>query len=167
MPPQARYAFVPNLGPTILTLSATACVTTALLILGRRDAAELTAARILWPYHLVLIATVTAAVFTVAAVACRIIGTWWFFLPTARAALLCTALALAAATVMPARFTAVAPLLYLLFCYYIGRGDTWWDLILAHPSPTNFTASALLALLAILLFITLGPRRLHPYDEPE
>ncbi|MEQ4305080.1 hypothetical protein ABNF97_27490 [Plantactinospora sp. B6F1] len=136
-----------------------------LLTLPQSDAAELTAARTLWPFRAMLVAGLMLAILSGVAAVCLILESWWFFLPVTRGAIFCASTTFAVSTILPMRYVAAAPLLYLLICYFSKHGEVWWDVVLAHPSAANLTVGMLIAVAGGSLFSRAGARGLEPHEE--
>lgn len=155
-PPELLYASVSSVAPVALVIGATVLISAALLQLPRTEAGEITAGRRQWHLRftvsVLLILVASAGVIT----SCLVLDYWWFFPPLLRGALVITSLTSAAVTMLPKVYVTLPPGAYLLVCFYLSRGENWWDLVLAHPSRWSYLAALTVTVGGLALFVWRG-----------
>lgn len=164
-PRQYIYPDVPTIAPAVFACCAGVALAAVVLAMPRIEATEVTAARPLWRLRAVLVASLYLAAVPVAAVVCLAASSGWFLMPLVRDGVVVAAATFGASTLLPARLVATAALGYVIMCYYVGRGQAVWDLLLAHPGTASTVAAGAVGVVGAFVFVRYGARSLAPDDE--
>lgn len=165
IPKQWIYASVTSAAPISLVCGISGTILAAVLSLPRLEACEVTASRKLWSYRAAIVLTTYIACILIAISAALALASWWHFLPLSQSGVVLSALTFMASTVVDARYVTAIATTYALSCYFAGRGEVWWDILLVHPSSGSLAVVTVLACVAVVVFAVKGARPLSPEDE--
>lgn len=165
IPNQWIYPSVASAAPVALVCGISGTVLAAALALPRLEACEVTASRKLLWYRASLVLAAYVGCLVVAWLAALALASWWHLLPLLRSGIVLSAITFLASIVVDTRFVSAISITYALTCYFIGRGDVWWDVLLAHPTPGSLGVVAALSCVAGGAFAVAGARALPPEDE--